>query len=75
MILPCSGLQHCIDSKDESLDLGVFGLGYDNFREGNPVAVALRKCTHLKTLTLSYSWQGADNRTKYAVIVGRKAKM
>ncbi|MFN0201183.1 MAG: COR domain-containing protein [Bacteroidia bacterium] len=54
--LALSLIQDCLRTQDPYLDLGCCGLTDALVAEGTEIDIALRKCTHLKTLILSNQW-------------------
>lgn len=49
-------INECIRTQNPYLDLGRCGLTDDLVAEGTSIDIALRQCTHLKTLILSNEW-------------------
>lgn len=60
--LALSLIEECIRTQNPYLDLGCCGLTDAFVAEGTAIDIALRQCTHLKTLILSNQWLVWDKK-------------
>ena len=64
-------VKKCLETKDPYLDLGNCGLRDEDFAEGTPLDLELRKCVQLQAFVLSNEWGDGDDKKK-SVNVGDK---